>query len=308
MTREEVISKLKGIFVPIITPFNRRGDIDIAAFRYNVRRYAKEGLNGVIVAGSTGEGPYLTEGERLRLLDAARPIIRPPQLLMAGTGLETTRQTIHLSREAIARGADALLVLTPAYFKPRMDSDALTAHFRNVADAVQRPLLIYSIPQFTGIHMESATIARLSKHENIAGLKESSGNVDFLQDVLRRSRSGFRVLAGSALILLEALQVGGSGAVLGPANYIPDLCVKIYEGYCRGEIAAARQLQQRIEPLVREINVRCGIAGIKYAADLCGYKGGAPRLPLLPSTPAERRRVKAALRNAQIPLGDRDAV
>jgi len=307
MTREEVISNLKGIFIPILTPFNRRGDIDIAAFRYNVRRYAKAGLNGVIVAGSTGEGPYLTVSDRLRLLDAARPIIRAPQLLMAGTGLETTRQTIHLSREAIARGADAVLVLTPAYFKPRMDSTALTAHFRNVADALRRPLLIYSIPQFTGIHMEPATIARLSKHENIAGLKESSGNVDFLQDVLRRSRSGFRVLAGSALILLEALQAGG-GAVLGPANYIPDLCVKIYDCYCRGEIAAARELQQRIEPLVREINVRCGIPGIKYAADLCGYKGGQPRLPLLPPTPAERRRVKAALRNAQIPLGHRNAV
>ncbi|MCL5005198.1 MAG: dihydrodipicolinate synthase family protein [Acidobacteria bacterium] len=308
MTREEVVSKIKGIFLPILTPYSRRGDIDLTAFRRNLRRYAKEGVNGVIVAGSTGEGPYLTEDERLRLLDVARPIIRSPQLLMAGTGLETTRQTIQLSREAIARGADAVLVLTPAYFKPRMDSGALTTHFRAVADGLPRPLLIYSIPQFTGIQMEAATIARLSRHPNIAGLKESSGNIEFLRDVMRRSRSKFRVLAGSALILLDALEAGAAGAVLGPANYIPGLCAKIYDCYCRGEKESARALQRRIEPMVRDINVRCGVPGVKYAADLCGYTGGMPRAPLAPLTSAERGWVKAALKKARIPLGRRDVV
>ncbi|HUZ46644.1 MAG TPA: dihydrodipicolinate synthase family protein [Terriglobia bacterium] len=308
MTREEVVANLKGIFLPILTPFNRRGDIDVTAFRQNLRRYAKQELNGIIIAGSTGEGPYLTADERLRLIEVARPLVRPPQLLMAGTGLETTRQTIQLSREAIARGADAVLLLTPAYFKPRMDSAALTTHFRTIADALPRPLLIYSIPQFTGIHMEASTIARLSKHPNIAGLKESSGNLDLLRDVIRRSRPTFRVLAGSSLILLDALAAGCAGAILGPANYIPDLCVKICDSYFHGEWEAASELQRQIEPLVAEVNIRCGIAGVKYAADLCGYRGGLPRGPLRPLSPAEQRRVRAAFKKARIPFGRRDGV
>ena len=307
MTSKEIISNLKGIFLPIVTPFNRRGDIDLPAFRSDVRRYVKEGLNGIVVAGSTGEGPYLTERERLRLVEVARPLIPASQLLLVGTGVETTRETIHLSREAVSLGADALLVLTPSYFKNRMDSAALTAHFSAIADALRRPVLIYSIPQFTGIHMETETIARLSRHGNIAGLKESSGNLELLRDVLKKSEAGFRILAGSALIMLDALQAGAAGAVLGPANYIPGICLEIYRLYCQGELEAARKLQQRILPMVEEVNVRCGIPGVKYAADLCGYKGGKPRGPLLPLRPAEERRVAAALRKAGIRLTRRSA-
>ena len=300
MTSKEVLAHLKGVFVPVVTPFNRRGNVDEAGFRSNIRRYVKQGFNGVLIAGSTGEGPYLTEHERLRLVEVARPLIPSPQLLLVGTGVETTRQTIHLSKEAVSRGADALLVLTPGYFKNRMDSEALTAHFSAIADAVRRPVLIYSIPQFTGINIDPPTIARLSRHGNIAGLKESSGKMDFLHEVLEKSQTGFRVLAGSALIMLDAFQAGASGAVLGPANYIPDLCLEIYRLYNQGNLEAARAVQQRIVPMVQEVNVRAGIPGIKYALDLCGYTGGKPRSPLQPLRPAEERKVAAALREVGI--------
>jgi 4-hydroxy-2-oxoglutarate aldolase len=305
MINKQILAHLKGVFVPVVTPFNSRGEIDAGAFRSNVRRYVKQGFNGVLIAGSTGEGPYLAEHERLRLVDLARPLIPGPQLLLVGTGVETTRQTIHLSKEAVQRGADALLVLTPGYYKNRMNSAALTAHFSAVGDAVRRPVLIYSIPQFTGINIDPPTIARLSRHGNIAGLKESSGNMEFLREVLKKSRTGFHVLAGSALIMLEAFQAGAAGAVLGPANYIPDLCLEIYRLYRRGELKAARELQQRIVPLVQEVNVRAGIPGIKYALDLCGYKGGKPRSPLLPLHRPEERKVAAALREVGIHLNRR---
>ncbi len=307
MTSKDVLNNLKGIFVPIVTPYNRRGGIDEAAFRSNLRRYVKAGVSGVVVAGSTGEGPYLTERERLRLVELARPLISPPQLLLVGTGVETTGQTIHLSREAVALGADAVLVLTPGYFKNRMDSAALTAHFSAIADALRRPVLIYSIPQFTGIHIDPKTIGRLSRHGNIAGLKESSGNMQFLREVLKKSERGFCILAGSALIMLDALQAGAAGAVLGPANYIPGICMEIYRLYGQGEIGAARELQQRIIPMVQEVNVRCGIPGVKYAVDLSGYKGGKPRPPLLPLRRAEERRVAAALRKIGIRPNRRSA-
>jgi 4-hydroxy-2-oxoglutarate aldolase len=302
MTSKQVLAHLQGVFVPVVTPFNRRGELDESAFRFNVRRYVKQGFNGILIAGSTGEGPYLAERERLRLVELARPLIPAPQLLLVGTGVETTRQTIHLSKEAVKRGADLLLVLTPGYYKNRMDSAALTAHFSAVGDAVRRPVLIYSIPQFTGIHIDPATIGRLSRHGNIAGLKESSGNMEFLQEVLKKSKAGFHVLAGSALIMLEAFQAGAAGAVLGPANYIPDLCLEIYRLYLQGDLETARKLQQRIVPLVQEVNVRAGIPGIKCALDLCGYKGGKPRGPLLPLRPVEERKVAAALREVGIRL------
>ena len=307
MTRKEIIDNLKGVFVPALTPFNRRGGLDLKAFRHNLRTYLKKGVGGVIVLGSTGETPYLTEREKLSLLETARATIRPPQILLAGTGLESTPQTIALSREAIARGADALLVLTPAYYKAYMTPAVLEKHYRTVADALPRPILIYSIPQFTGIHMEPATIGRLSKHENIAGLKESSGNTEVLQAILERCHPNFRALVGSPLIFAEALQRGAAGAILGNANYVPEVYVKIYDQFCRGEITAARKLQHHLEPAVREINIRCGIPGIKYAADLCGYRGGEPRPPLLPLRPADRRIIAATLKRAQIPLVSRGA-
>lgn len=307
MTNEEIITNLKGVFLPILTPYNRRGDIDEAAFRRNLRRFLKEGVSGVLVAGSTGEGPYLTERERLRLVELARAIIQPPQLLLVGTGVETTQQTIHLSKEAVARGADAVLALTPSYFKSRMDSAALSAHFTALADVLPRPVMIYSIPQFTGIRMDPAAVGRLSKHENIAGIKESSGDLEFLRAILRKSKRGFHVLAGSGLIMLGALQAGAAGVILGPANYIPGICIELYRLYSAGDMKRAEALQQRMVPLVREVNVRCGIAGVKYAADLCGYKGGKPRAPLLPLRPVEERKVAAALRKIGVRLDRRSA-
>jgi len=302
MTTKQIIEHLKGIFIPVVTPFNRRGELDEPAFRFNLRRYVKQGFNGVLIAGSTGEGPYLAERERLRLVDLARPLIPAPQLLLVGTGVETTRETIRLSKEAVNRGADALLVVTPCYYKNRMDSAALTAHYSAIGDAVRRPVLIYSIPQFTGVQIDPATIGRLSRHGNVVGLKESSGDMEFLRQVFKRSTAGFRVLAGSALIMLDAFQAGAAGAVLGPANYIPELCLKIYSLYLRGELETARKLQQQIVPLVQEVNIRAGIAGIKCALDLCGYKGGKPRSPLLPLRSAEERKVASALREVGIPL------
>ncbi len=302
VTRKDIIDNLRGIFLPIVTPFNRRGGIDEGCFRENLRRYVEAGLAGILVAGSTGEAPYLAERERLRLVQLARELVRPPQLLIAGTGLESTRATIFLSREAIARGADVVLVLTPNYFKSRMDSAALTAHYRAVADAVRRPVEIYSIPQFTGIYIDVGTIARLSRHPNIVGLKESSGNLTFVRAVLRKVRPAFRVLVGSGVIILEGLRAGAAGGVLGQAGFVPELCVGLHEAFRHGQMRVARSLQQRLALLVEKIHVPYGVAGVKAALDLCGYHGGTPRAPLLSLDTAGRRAVAAAIKEARLGL------
>jgi len=299
MTRKEVVANLRGIFPPAVTPFDDRGEIDEGCFRANLERYVEAGLSGVVVAGSTGEAPYLTERERLRLIEVAREVVKPPQLVIAGTGLESTRETVRLSREAVARGADALLVVTPNYYKARMDSAALTAHYRALADEIGRPVIIYSIPQFTGIHLTVEMIAGLSRHPNIAGLKESSGDLKFVGSILRKASPHFRVLVGSVLILLEGLRAGAAGAVLGQACFAPELCVGVYEAFRRRQLKQARALQKRLLPLAQKIAIPYGVSGVKAALDLAGYSGGAPRSPLVPLKPAARRAVAAALNEAR---------
>jgi 4-hydroxy-2-oxoglutarate aldolase len=299
MTVTPIRARLHGILPPVVTPFNRRGDIDQGAFRANLERSTGIGLAGVVVAGSSGEAPYLNERERLRLTELARRSLGPPELVITGTGLESTRDTIRLSREAIARGADAVLVVTPNYYKSSMDRPALLAYYRSVADAVSRPVLIYSIPQFTGIRVPAEVIAELSHHPNIAGVKDSSGDLVLARRILRRVRPGFRVFVGAASILLDALRAGAAGGILAQADFAPELCVALYEAFRQGSIERAREFQSQLEPLVTHVNRPYGVAGIKAAMDLSGYRGGAPRPPLLPAGPAARRAIARALKQVR---------
>jgi 4-hydroxy-2-oxoglutarate aldolase len=299
MTLKEIRAHLKGIFPPVVTPFNRSGALDEKRFRENLGKYVGTGLSGVVVAGSTGEAPYLSERERLRLVELARDIIRPPELLIAGSGLEGTRETLRLSQEAIQRGADGVLIITPCYYKSRMDGAALSAHFQALADALRRPVIMYNIPQFTGVRMTPGTVIRLSRHPNIIGLKESSGDLRYVRAILRKVRPGFRVLVGSPFILLEALHAGAAGAVLGQAGFAAEICVGLYEAYRHRQFKLARDLQQRLTLLAQKISVPFGVAGVKLAHELCGYAGGAPRSPLLPLAARSRSAVAAALEEAR---------
>ena len=302
MTPKETIRALQGIFVPVVTPFNRHGDIDEGLLRENLQKLTGIGLAGILVAGSTGEAPYLEERERLRLVEVARGLVRAPEILLAGTGLESTAATVRLSREAVARGADALLVLTPNYYKSKMDADALAGHYRAVARQVERPVIVYSIPQFTGLHLEAFTVAKLSHIPNVVGLKESSGDLQFVRAILRRACPGFRVLVGSVAILYQALQAGAVGAVLGQANFAPELCLGLYQAFLKRKKKTALEFQTRLLPLAAKIALPLGVPGIKAALDLSGYAGGLPRAPLAPLTPAARKSVAEALREAHAGL------
>jgi len=302
MKRQEVIRSLKGIIAPVVTPFNRRGDVDEGGFRENLVRSADSGLAGILVAGSSGEAPYLTESERLRLVEIARSVIKPPGILLVGTGFESTSATLRLSREVEARGADALLVLTPNYFKPRMDADAMLAHYRTVASGVKCPVLIYSIPQFTGLMVDPVTLGKLSRIPNLVGLKESSGKLDYVRAILRRVRPGFRVLVGSVAILYESLRAGATGGVLNQADFAPALCVALYEAFLHRRTREVHALQQRLLALAQSIAVPYGMPGLKAALDLSGYQGGYPRLPLLPVSRKAKEQIRAALAEARAGL------
>jgi 4-hydroxy-2-oxoglutarate aldolase len=178
----------------------------------------------------------------------------------------------------------------------------LAAHYRAVADAVRKPILIYSIPQFTGVNLPADTVVALSQHPNIVGLKDSSGDLRYLRTVLRSIGPRFAVLVGSALILLDALRAGAAGAVLGPAGFAPELCLAIYHAVCAGKLKIARQLQQQLMGIMQSIGLPFGVPGIKVAMDLSGYAGGIPRAPLAPLTQGQRRKVAAALKQLRISL------
>jgi 4-hydroxy-2-oxoglutarate aldolase len=183
-----------------------------------------------------------------------------------------------------------------------MDSAALVAHYRAVSVGVTRPVLIYSIPQFTGLEVDPATIGKLSRLPNVVGLKESSGKLDFVRAVLAKVRPGFRVLVGAASISYDALCEGAVGAVLGLANFAPSLCVGLYQAFLHRHAKEARDLQQRLLPLGQNIALPYGVAGIKAALDLCGYHGGIPRLPLLPTSAQAKKQIEAALHEANAGL------
>ena len=302
MTRDAILAHLKGIFTPVITPFDRWGGLDTKCFRQNLRREIESGVSGVVVAGSTGEAPYLTERGRLRLVEVARAVIRPPLLLIAGTGLESTHSTLHLSQEAVRRGADAVLVLPPNFFRAQMDAAALIAHFRTLADGLRAPVILYNIPRATGIHMAAEVIVALARHPNIIGLKDSSGDLKYLRAIRARVNPRFRVLVGWPPVLLQSLRAGATGGVLGEAAFAPEICLGLYDAFVRGRFSLARDLQKRLTLLIQKTTIPFGVAGMKCAYELCGGAAGPPRAPLLPLRPSDRRAIAAALDEARAGL------
>jgi 4-hydroxy-2-oxoglutarate aldolase len=276
---------LHGIFPALLTPFRggpRDEDVDYDALAGNIGLLNETGLTGYVVMGSNGECVSLSWGEGLELVKTARGAAAPGKLLIAGTGQESTTLTIDFTNSAADLGADAALIRPPGYFKARMNREALKRHYLAVADAARIPVIIYNIPQNTGVVIEPSLVVELSAHPNIIGLKDSSGSLANIEEIVRRVPEGFGCLVGSGSLILPALVMGARGAILGVANAAPRQCVRIYELFRGGrtEEAAARQLD--LVPLNKAVMETYGIPGLKYAIGRIGQQGGRVRSPLLP--------------------------
>lgn len=293
MKRSDI--SLKGVFPPIPTPFDAAGEVAGQALAENLARWNRYDLAGYVVLGSNGEGVLLDEGEKLRLLEAARQAIPADKLMIAGTGCESTRATIALTRRAAEAGADVALVVTPNYYKGKMTPEALVGHFYAVADASPIPLLLYNVPSNTGVDMDAATIARAAEHPNIVGIKDTGGNITKMADTVRLVGPEFQVLAGSAGFFLAGLAVGAVGGVLALANIAPQPAIDLYRLFKAGRWDEAAGLQRRMIPVNAAVTTRFGIAGLKAALDMLGYYGGPVRPPLLAITDAERQTLRAIL-------------
>jgi len=271
--------KLAGVMPPITTPF-QDGALSLSKLKKNFQKWNKTGLSGYLVLGSNGEAVYLNERERLRVIETSRDSIPSSKIMMVGTGMESTQETIRFTNQAAKMGADCALVVTPSYFKGSMKPPILYDHFIAVAESSEIGILIYNVPQFTGINLEAEWIAKLSEHPNIIGIKDSSGNIGQLSDIVSLSKKGFAVFVGSAPVFYPALCVGAIGGILAVANVVPETCVEIYKLYLHGKMDQAKELQNRLTPLAKAVTTQYGIGGLKMAMDLNGYFGGDPRLPL----------------------------
>ncbi len=288
-----LLLRLRGVIPPLVTPFREDGAVDLPAFERNLAAYAAAPLAGYLVLGSNGEACALDEAEKVDLVRAARRGAgdRP---VLAGTGLESTRGTIALTCRAADAGADAALVVTPHYFKSQLTADALIRHFEAIADASPIPVLLYSVPANTGLALPAPVAIRLAAHPNVIGLKESSGDMGFLNRVLGTAPElGF--LCGSAGAFYPALCAGATGGVLAVACAAPEITCALHAAAARGDHDRARSLQRTLMPLAAAVTTAHGVPGLKAAMDLAGYAGGFPRAPLAPVSEAVREELRAAL-------------
>ncbi len=290
---------LSRVYPALTTPFAADGSVSLSDLKYNIERYNSTGLAGYVVLGSTGESVLLSRIEMDGILVAVKEAAGQGKRLIAGTGAESTAETIERTKRAAEFGYHLALVKTPHYYKPAYKPDVLIAHYRRVADASPIPVLLYSVPIFTGVTLEAPEVAVLSEHPNIVGIKESSGHVMRVAEMVAAAPADFQVLTGSAPTLLAGMMVGAKGAILALASALPEKCVELFELVRAGQIEKARELQNVLLRVSKVVASEHAIAGVKFAMDQRGYRGGIPRLPLVPLSEAYKQRIVESLASLQ---------
>jgi dihydrodipicolinate synthase/N-acetylneuraminate lyase len=294
--------RLRGVLAPVVSTFRSGSseELDLAAFAANARAHLAAGLDGLVIAGSTGEAALLDAAERCALVETARAIVPRDKLLLVGTGAESTRTCLAQTRDAAARGADAALVVAPHYYGGAMTIDALRAHYRRIADESPVPVVLYSIPKYMHFSLPPALVAELATHDNVIGIKDSSGQPDQLASYLESQSDGFSVLTGNAQLFHHALKAGAPGGILAVTLFAPAVTLEVYNAFLAGDDTSATAAQTRVTPLGAKIVAELGIPGVKAAMDGVGLAGGSVRLPLRSLTPEQRRTVEDLLRSTEL--------
>ena len=285
---------IEGVFPPVTTPFDDNGCIVHDHLAENIKRWNETDISGYLILGSNSESVFLNEEEKLEIVKTARKSIPPSKKMLVGTGLECTPGTIEFTRRAADCGADVAVIITPHFFKSNMSHEAFTKHYLMIADSSPIPVLLYNVPSFTGLNMESGTASVLSSHENIVGIKDSSGNVEQLSELISLTGGKeFSVLTGSSIVLYPSLCVGAAGGIMAIACVLPEKCTDIIRLYKDGNHTEAKESQMRLIGPTLAVTSRYGIPGLKAAMDLSGHYGGRTRMPLLPITGAEIGEIKS---------------
>jgi 4-hydroxy-2-oxoglutarate aldolase len=271
---------LSGLLLPITTPFRANEEVDTPALKANIDRWNATGIAGYVILGSTGERVNLNEREFLQVIEVTRQAAPQTMSFIVGAGQQSTRGTIDEIKAAAKTGAEAVLVITPHYYRSAITQEALVAHYNAVADASPIPVILYSMPDLTGIKIEPETAARLSEHQNIIGMKDSSNDIAKFTEAVRQTREDFAMMIGNGTVFSEALQAGARAGILAVGCCAPQICLDIYLAVEGGDIERANALQEKLTPLARAVTKTYGIGGLKAALDMVGYAGGAVRAPL----------------------------
>src|SRR5712692_3179494 len=282
---------LSGIFPALTTPYANDGSVSLPDLKHNIQRYNGTDLAGYVVLGSTGESVLLRQAEMDGILITVKESAGKEKKLIAGTGAESTLETIERTKRAAELGYHAALVKTPHYYKPVYKPEVLIEHFRRVADESPIPVMLYSIPQFTGIALGAAEVAALAEHPNIIGIKDSSGNVQGVAEIVAATPSAFQILVGSAASVYPSMTIGARGAILALACALPEKCVALFDLVRQAHHEEARELRSVLLRASKLIVSEMGIAGVKFAMDQRGYRGGVPRLPLVPLHQEQKKRL-----------------
>jgi len=280
---------LTGIYPPIPTPFEKDESIAWGKLKENLAKWNQIGLRGYLVHGSNGEFCYLSGQERVEVIKVVRESVGSDKLVLAGSGCESTRDTIEMTDAMAKAGADVAVVVTPCYYKAKMTSPGvMESHYTAVADASPIPVVLYSVPANTGIDLPVNVVASLAKHPNIIGMKESGGDVAKIGEMVHLTKGeNFQLIAGSASFLLPALTVGAVGGICALANCLPAEVVELQQLWQQGKLEEARILQHRLISPNGAVTKQFGVPGLKEAMEWFGYYGGPTRKPLLPLQPAE---------------------
>jgi 4-hydroxy-2-oxoglutarate aldolase len=272
---------LSGIFPALVTPF-QKGKLSLSGLKSNIKKLNRFDFTGYVVLGSTGEGILMDEQEGLHAIETVRAAAAPGKIVIAGTGSESSSGTIDFSNKAARAGADYSLVVTPFYYKAQMTAAALEDYYREVADKSKIPIILYTVPKFTGLELPLQTIASMAAHPNVVGLKDSSGNMSAISETLKACPQEFSLFQGHGSLVFSALLLGAKGGILALSNLAPGETVEIYKLFQAGDYGKARELQLRLLPVNQKIVGGFGVPGIKCAAEMLGYAAGEPRPPLRP--------------------------
>jgi dihydrodipicolinate synthase/N-acetylneuraminate lyase len=273
---------LSGVLTPIPTPFDDRGDVDLAKLRSALTRWLATPLTGFVILGTNGESVLLDESESDRVVDTARTIVPPDRSFIVGTGRESTRATLAATRRAASFGVDAVLVRTPGFFKAQMTARAFVRHYTEVADDSPVPVLLYNFTAVTGVTLPAEAVAQLASHPNVVGMKESGGDITRLTDLAAVASPTFALLAGSVAGFHAALRLGAAAGILALASVLPFACTRVFELTRAGRDEEARALEQQLLPIAKLVGSTYGIPGLKAALKLVGCDVGTARAPLLP--------------------------
>lgn len=284
----------------MLTPFRADEKVDYEMFVRNIKRWNKDELGGYLVLGSNSEASYLRESEKLKLIKLTVEHAKRGRTIIAGTGLESSRETLHFTEKAAKLGIDAALILTPSYYIDQMTDEALVRHYTFIADRSPVPILIYNVPKYTHINISMDALKQLSQHPNIVGMKDSKGDVGQVELFVSTVPKSFQVVVGSASVWFPSLKLNVVGGILALSNFAGSLCSRVQSLFNAGEIQKAEELHKRLLPVNTAVTSTYGVAGLKYAATLAGYEGGFVRRPLADLSDESKKDLREILQSAGI--------